>query len=194
MPSLIADLDPGVGQHVLDAGARHRAGGEGVAFDNDRILREHGLDIQCLQLVAIERVEIGEARRRGCAAAVAEIVLAAGVKAQILAHLRPPRFEKPDQPAVMIKMPVAEDQRIHRGRVDFQQFELLVPCRGGKPDALHGEAGAFERPEEDVVRVVGDLSYDDPIDPGRRYAGIARADRVEPLPAARPVAYSSPAG
>jgi hypothetical protein len=45
---LDADLDPAVRQYVLDAGARHRAGREGVALHNLRCLREHHLDVERL--------------------------------------------------------------------------------------------------------------------------------------------------
>src|SRR6476646_2174793 len=39
---------PGLGQHVLQAGAEERAGGEGMTLDNDRLLRQHRLDAQGL--------------------------------------------------------------------------------------------------------------------------------------------------
>ena len=65
---------------------------------------------------------------------MAEIVLAAGVEAQILAHLRAPRFEEAHQPAVMVVMPVAEDQRIDLGRVDLQQFEIVGVDVGGEAE------------------------------------------------------------
>jgi hypothetical protein len=41
---LDANLDPGVGENVLGAGARHRAGRESVFFDYDGDFREYGLD------------------------------------------------------------------------------------------------------------------------------------------------------
>jgi len=62
---------------------------------------------------------------------VAKIVLAAGVEAQILAHLRPSRFEEPDQPAVMVEVTVAENQRIDLGRVDVHHPEIVgIDVRG----------------------------------------------------------------
>src|SRR5271157_2844868 len=112
----------------------------------------------------------------------------------------------------MVKVPVAEDQRIHPGRVDLQQLEIVGIDAGGKAeiqqialrltasngpdvqrqtplaferlalrdareaDALHTEAGAFERPQEDVVRVVGNLSYDKMID-DRRVDARGRCSR-----------------
>jgi hypothetical protein len=51
---LDANLDPGVGENVLDAGARHRAGRESVAFDDNGNLRRYGLNIQCAQPRAIQ--------------------------------------------------------------------------------------------------------------------------------------------
>jgi hypothetical protein len=60
-------------------------------------------------------------------------IFAAGVKTQILAHPRPPCFEKPDQPAVMVEMSVAEDQCVHSGRVDFQQFQIVGVDAWGEP-------------------------------------------------------------
>ena len=71
------------------------------------------------QLAAVEHAEIGKAAVRIAAETVAEIVLSAGTEAQVLAHLRPPRVKEPDQPAVMVEVPMAEDQRVHRRRVDF---------------------------------------------------------------------------
>jgi hypothetical protein len=57
---------------------------------------------------------------------VAEIVLAAGVKTQILAHSRALHLQKADQAAEMVKMPVTEDQRIDRGGVDLQQVQVVL--------------------------------------------------------------------
>src|SRR5207253_7156022 len=106
----------------------------------------------------------------------------------------------PDQPAVMIKVPVTENQRVHPGRVDVHQpdivgidfrgetkvqqiaprltascrfnlqretplaFERFALRRGGEADALHSEAGAFERLQGNVMLVVGNLSYDNAAD------------------------------
>jgi hypothetical protein len=63
-------------------------------------------------------------------------------------------------------------------------FERLA-CRN-QPDAMHIETGAFERPEEDVMGVVGYLSYDDAVDNrrvdarGRRSRGSANAEQTSP--------------
>jgi len=57
---------------------------------------------------------------------ITKVVLAAGKEAKILAHLRAPRFEKADQSAHMVVMPVAQDQRVHRGRVDLRSSRLLA--------------------------------------------------------------------
>src|SRR5262249_16994735 len=57
---LDSDLYPGVGDHMLDASSRHHAGSEGMALDDDRILRQHGLDVQRLELGTVDHVEIGE--------------------------------------------------------------------------------------------------------------------------------------
>src|SRR5262245_21892149 len=90
---LDADLYPCVGDHVLDAGARHHAGSEGMALDDDRIFGQHGLDVQRLELKTIDDIEIGEAAVGVAEETMAELVLAAGVEAQIPAHLRPMRFQ-----------------------------------------------------------------------------------------------------
>jgi hypothetical protein len=81
---------------VFDTGARNRAGRKSVAFDDHGILRQHGLDVQRLEFAAIKRVEISEAAVGPAREAVTEIVLTAGIEAQLPAHLRPPRFEKAD--------------------------------------------------------------------------------------------------
>jgi hypothetical protein len=48
------------GQHVLDTGARHDAGGEGRFFDDHRRFGQHRLDIEGLQLAAVEHAEINK--------------------------------------------------------------------------------------------------------------------------------------
>src|SRR5271169_779480 len=106
---LDSDLDPSIGEHVLDAGARHDARGEGMALDDDWILGQHGFDVQRVELAAVECIEIGQAAVGVAEEAVAKIVLAAGIEAQILAHLRPSRLEEPDQPAVMVEVPMTEN-------------------------------------------------------------------------------------
>jgi hypothetical protein len=110
----------------------------------------------------------------------------------------------------MIEVSVAEDQRIHPRRVDFQQIEIVgIDARGeaeiqqiaarlaasrgfdvqreaplaferfalrrsGKASALHGETGTLQWTQKDVVRVVGNFSYDDAVDHRRVYAGGCR--------------------
>src|SRR5262249_10939446 len=43
-------------------------------------------------------------------------------------------------------------------------FERLALRRGGETDALHGEAGPFERPQGNIMIVVGNLAYNDAVD------------------------------
>ena len=56
---------------------------------------------------------------------MAEIILAAGIEAQVLAHLAALCFEKTDQPATMVVMAVAHDKRVDCARVDFQIIEII---------------------------------------------------------------------
>src|SRR5262249_57008170 len=98
---LDADLYPGVGYHVLYAGARYDSGSEGMALDDDRIFGQHRLDVQRLELAAVDDVEIGEGVVGGLEETMAKMVFASCIEAQILAHLFPPRFEKPHQPPRM---------------------------------------------------------------------------------------------
>src|SRR4051794_16105031 len=101
---------PRIGQYVLEAGARHCASRERVALNDNRLLRQDRLDIQRLEFATIEHAaEIGEAPVRIAANTVTEIVLASGVKVQILLHLPTTRFQKADKPSPMIEMPMAED-------------------------------------------------------------------------------------
>jgi hypothetical protein len=61
--------DPGDGRRGLDRGAKARlcpgrqshAGREGMALDDEWILRQHGLDVQCPELAPVERMKIDEA-------------------------------------------------------------------------------------------------------------------------------------
>ena len=63
---------------------------------------------------------------------MAENVFTASLEPQILAHFCSARFEKPDQAAVMVEMPVAEDQRIDPRRVDLHDLEVVGVDLWGK--------------------------------------------------------------
>lgn len=124
-PVLHAVCGKGVGQDMLDAGARHDAGRKGVSLDDDRRLGQDWLDIECLELVPVERAVFGVGAARTEQEAMAEIVFAASIKAHILAHHRAPGFEKAHQPSPMIEVPVTEDHRVDRGQVDLHQLEIV---------------------------------------------------------------------
>ena len=53
--------------------------------------------------------------------AMTEIVLAAGVKANVLAHLGALRLQKSHQTTGMIVVAMADDQRIHLGDIDLHE-------------------------------------------------------------------------
>ena len=130
---------------------------------------------------------------------MAENVFAASVEPQILSHFCSARFEKPDQAAVMVEMPVAEDQRIDPRRVDLHDLQVVGIGLGGEAkiqqiatcfhaplgfdvqrqaplaverfarrsigtSALHGKAGLFGAAQKDIVRAVGHLLHNDPVD------------------------------
>jgi hypothetical protein len=82
--------------------------------------------VERLQLAAVEHAEIAKAAARIAGEAVAEIVLSAGIEAQIFAHLRPSRFQKPDQPAVMVEVPMTEEQRVHPAGSIFNRSRFLA--------------------------------------------------------------------
>jgi hypothetical protein len=46
-------------------------------------------------------------------------------------------------------------------------FERFALRRGGESDALHGETGTFERPQDKGMLVVGYLAYDNAVDDRR---------------------------
>src|SRR5215208_2713511 len=74
-----AVFNPRIGQDMLKADARHCTGREGVALNDDRLLRQDRLNIQRLELAAVERhAELGEASVRIATDTVTEIVLASG--------------------------------------------------------------------------------------------------------------------
>src|SRR5262249_3058227 len=139
---LDADLHPGVGEHVLDAGARHRTGREGLTLDDGRILGQHRLNVQRLELASVKGVEISEVAVGRAAKAVAENVLAAGVKAQTLEA----EVEK-----------IASRLSALRGLDEQRQPPLALerfPLRhAGKPGPLNSEAGPFKALQKDVVRI-----------------------------------------
>src|SRR3984893_7002108 len=131
---LDADLDPTVRQNVLDAGARHRAGRESVAFDHNGNLRQYGLDIQCAQSRAIQYA--GAAAEAAVGAAddpPTENVFTAGVEAQILAHSAL-RLQEAEQTTEMIVMAMAQDQCVDRGDIDLQQLEIVGVDIGGEAE------------------------------------------------------------
>src|SRR5437763_5009169 len=92
---LDAIFDPRNGQYVLKADARHRASRKGVALNDDRLFRQDCLNIECFELAAVEHAtEIDEVAVRIAADTMTKIVLASGVKAQILLHLSSTRIQK----------------------------------------------------------------------------------------------------
>ena len=56
---------------------------------------------------------------------MAEIVLPAGVQAQVLAHSGSLCFQEPHQTTDMIVMTMADDQRVHLCDVDLQNLEVV---------------------------------------------------------------------
>jgi hypothetical protein len=55
---------------------------------------------------------------------------------QILAHLRPPRFEEPDQPAVMVKVPVAASRATRIAGLMPSATDAVDLARSSAPAAL----------------------------------------------------------
>src|SRR5271163_637367 len=117
---------PGVGQHMLEAGARHRARGEGVVLDDDRRLRKHGNDVESFQLATIQgRTELLETPVGVAKETMAEIVFTSGKQPQVGAHPGAVRLQKPNQAADMIVMAMADDQRIDLTDIYLQQIEVV---------------------------------------------------------------------
>jgi hypothetical protein len=122
-PVLHGEFHAGIGQHLLDAGALDLAGGEGVA-DDCGILRQHGLDLARRELAPVQGAEIGELARHAVIA-VAEIVLAAGVEGQLRRQHAAVPVEEVKQAAVVVEMPVTDDQRLDLGGVGADQLEVV---------------------------------------------------------------------
>ncbi len=119
------ELDHGVRQHLLDAGALDLAGGEGLPADHDRALRQHHLHVVGRDIAAVEHAEVVElTRRRRAVVALAEIVLAAGVERQFRGQRLAVTVEEADEPAPMIEMAVAQDQRVDLLHVDAEQVHV----------------------------------------------------------------------
>jgi hypothetical protein len=56
---------------------------------------------------------------------VAEIVLAAGIEAQILAHTPAVGLEETHQAADMVEVAMTDDQRIDAADIDVHEFEVV---------------------------------------------------------------------
>ena len=111
---------------MLDAGAGHRTGGEGMALYDDWRLRQNGLDIQRPQPALIQgRAKIRKATIGTEVESAAEIVFPAGTKTQILAHARTVYLQEPEKPADMVGMSMAYEQRIDRADIDLQEIEVV---------------------------------------------------------------------
>jgi hypothetical protein len=103
------------------------AGRECLAADHNRRFTQHDLDILPGEIAPVEHAEIAElALRAGADIALAEIVLAAGVHGQIGRQVLAVLLEKTEQPAPMVEMTVAHDQRIDLGRIDLQELHVAV--------------------------------------------------------------------
>ena len=96
-----------------------------MALDNNRRLRQHRLDAQGLYPRAIDEgrdwCQSGTIAVGAAGHSVAEIIFATGIEPQIFAHLGAPRFEETDEPANMIVMTVAQDQRVDGGSGRFSK-------------------------------------------------------------------------
>ena len=96
----------------------------------------------CATIAApVERAEFAElSRRRRRADAMAEIVLAAGIELHVGRKHAAIFVEKADQAAVVVDVPVADDQRLDLARVDLQQAHIVDDRRRGVAEVQQDRA------------------------------------------------------
>ena len=123
---LLGVIDKAVRQDALHAAARDLAGREGVVLDHGRRLAQHHRDLVRDDRATIERAEFAVLPlRRRRADAMAEIVLAACVELYVGRKHAAIFVEEADQAAVVVDVPVADDQRLDLARIDLQQAHVV---------------------------------------------------------------------
>src|SRR5215204_1826035 len=137
-PVLLRELDDCVRQDALDARALDLARCEGVARDDRRGLAEHGRDLLRRKFAPVEHAEIGElARCAPALIAMAEIVLAAGVELDVGRERRAVFLEEADEPAKMVVMAVANDERVELARVNAGDVDVVEERLGAVAEVEH---------------------------------------------------------
>ena len=122
---LLAIYNERVRQHAFDAVAWHDTGGEGVFLNYDGQFGQHWLHVVLLEVMPIQ-YPVSRERTVGLLLhPMAERILAAHIKPQILPHGGSVCLQEADQSAKVIKVPVAEDQRIQIGSIDLQQLQIV---------------------------------------------------------------------
>src|SRR6185312_7759970 len=123
---ILTGLDQRVRQHALEGAALNMPAGEGVAVEMRR-LAQNGLNLGIGEVTAVEHAEEdGLILTRRLHIAVAEIGLAAGEELEVGRHLSAVLGEEPDEPAVVVKMAVAQDESVELCRVDLEQLDVAV--------------------------------------------------------------------
>lgn len=138
-----AVFNPGIRQYMLNAGARYHTRREGLAFNDDGRFRNYRFYVQGSQPTSIQRgAEFGKAAIRVAEIAMAEIVFPAEVQAQISAHPRALSLQESHQASDMVVVAVADNERIHLGDIDLENFEV-VRVNAGREAEVEQEATAF---------------------------------------------------
>ena len=128
---------------MLNAGARYHTRREGLAFNDDGRFRNYRFYVQGSQPTSIQRgAEFGKAAIRVAEIAMAEIVFPAEVQAQISAHPRALSLQESHQASDMVVVAVADNERIHLGDIDLENFEV-VRVNAGREAEVEQEATAF---------------------------------------------------
>ena len=105
------------------------AGGHGVADHHRGLLGQHHLEPLGLQALAVELAHVERARRRGHET-LAEGVLAARIQRE--RALDRALVDQRRQRAVVVGVPVAEDQRVGPGRIDLEDCVIVREVQLGQ--------------------------------------------------------------
>ncbi len=122
----LAENDKGIGQYSFKAGPRDDTGRERMVLDYDRHFGKHRLHAQPFQIMSVQ-----DAIRRECPVwlllnPMTERVFAADVKSQVFPHRSSVGFQEADKTTQVVQVPVAQDQRVERRRVDLQQLQVVA--------------------------------------------------------------------
>ena len=128
------NLDLGGRQDLLEAVPRNRPGGERLPCDDRGLVRHHQTHVRAVEGAPAHHAGALPLAIRALKPAVTERILAPDVERQVPTHLRTVPFQERHEPAEVIEVAVAHDERVDRGGVDLEEIEILELTLGGRAE------------------------------------------------------------